>query len=61
MIDGIMRVQLDTGVPVFSTVLTPHNFHSHSDHEQFFNEHMVHKGQEVARSCLAMLSELKKI
>ena len=32
VIDGLMRVQLDTGVPVFSAVLTPHHFHEHSDH-----------------------------
>ena len=27
VIDGMMRVQLDTEVPVFSVVLTPHHFH----------------------------------
>ncbi|MEN9538436.1 MAG: hypothetical protein RLZZ126_671, partial [Pseudomonadota bacterium] len=26
VIDGLMRVQLDTGVPVFSAVLTPRDF-----------------------------------
>jgi len=61
VIDGMMRVQLDSGVPVFSTVLTPHHFHSHEDHEKFFKEHMVHKGQEVARSCVSMLEALAKI
>ena len=28
VIDGLMRAQMDTGVPVFSAVLTPHNFHA---------------------------------
>ncbi len=27
VIGGLMRVQLDTGVPVISAVLTPHHFH----------------------------------
>ncbi len=32
VIDGLMRVQLDTDVPVFSVVLTPHHFHEHDEH-----------------------------
>ena len=32
VIDGLMRVQLDTSVPVFSGVLTPQRFHEHADH-----------------------------
>ena len=44
VIDGLMRVQLDTGVPVFSAVLTPHHFHEHLDHERFFHEHFQAQG-----------------
>ncbi|MGO3771118.1 MAG: 6,7-dimethyl-8-ribityllumazine synthase, partial [Vreelandella alkaliphila] len=29
VIDGLMRVQLDTQVPIISVVLTPHHFHEH--------------------------------
>ena len=32
VIEGLMRVQLDTGVPVFSVVLTPKDFHEHATH-----------------------------
>ncbi len=56
VIGGLMRVQLDTGVPVFSSVLTPQQFHESSTHIQFFRDHMVMKGTEVADACLATLA-----
>jgi 6,7-dimethyl-8-ribityllumazine synthase len=52
VIDGLMRVQLDTGVPVLSAVLTPRDFHDHAEHHHFFGEHFVKKGTEVAQACL---------
>lgn len=55
VISGLMRVQLDTLVPVFSSVLTPQQFHEHDTHVEFFRNHMVEKGREVARACLATL------
>jgi 6,7-dimethyl-8-ribityllumazine synthase len=61
VIDGLMRVQLDTGVPVFSAVLTPRDFHEHETHRQFFAEHFVHKGQEVAMACLQTLQSLRAL
>jgi 6,7-dimethyl-8-ribityllumazine synthase len=48
VIDGLMRVQLDTRVRIFSSVLTPINFHEHETHHEFFARHMIHKGREVA-------------
>ena len=35
----LMRVQLDTEVPVISAVLTPHHFHEHDVHQRFFHGH----------------------
>jgi len=61
VIQGLMAVQLDTGVPVFSAVLTPHHFHSHTEHQQFFGDHFVHKGAEVAQACLATVASLRKL
>jgi 6,7-dimethyl-8-ribityllumazine synthase len=52
VIDGLMRVQLDTGVPTLSMVLTPQNFHEHEAHRDFFARHFVVKGAEAARACL---------
>lgn len=58
VIDGLMRVQLDTEVPVFSAVLTPRDFHEHEEHRRFFAEHFVKKGIEVARACVDTLASL---
>lgn len=55
VIDGLMRVQLDTDVPVFSVVLTPQQFHEHEEHLGFFTEHFVKKGAEAAHACAATL------
>ena len=61
VIDGLMRVQLEADVPVFSCVLTPHHFHEHGEHKRFFAEHFVTKGQEVARACLATIASLDQL
>ncbi len=56
VIDGLMRVQLDSGVPVFSVVLTPKDFHEHDTHRAFFTQHFVAKGAEAARACAQTLA-----
>lgn len=61
VIDGLMRVQLDTDVPVFSAVLTPHHFHEHADHDAFFTAHFDKKGAEVAKACSETLAALATI
>ena len=38
VISALMRVQLDTEVPVISAVLTPQRFHEHQEHARFFRE-----------------------
>jgi 6,7-dimethyl-8-ribityllumazine synthase len=64
VINGLMRVQLDTDVPIISAVLTPHHFHEHAQHLAFFASHFEEKGREAARACtrtmhsLAVLGEL---
>ena len=58
VISGMMQVQLETEVPVLSAVLTPHHFHDHAEHHQFFFDHFVIKGAEVARACAATLANL---
>lgn len=58
VIDGLMRVQLDTDVPVFSVVLTPRDFHDHEEHRRFFSEHFVTKGMEAAKACIETLASL---
>jgi len=61
VIDGMMRVQLDTDVPVFSAVLTPHNFQESKEQIKFFSDHFKVKGREVADACLEMLQVRRSI
>jgi 6,7-dimethyl-8-ribityllumazine synthase len=61
VINGLMRVQLDAEVPVFSVVLTPHHFHEHEQHRKFFLEHFIVKGQEAAHACVRTLAALETI
>ena len=61
VISGLMRVQLDTGVPVFSAVLTPHHFHEHEEHRRYFSDHFVVKGTEVAQACIRTVVKLRQL
>lgn len=61
VISGLMRVQLDSGIPVISAVLTPHHFHEHADHAAFFSNHFVTKGQEAARACADTVAALDRL
>ncbi|MEZ5653438.1 MAG: 6,7-dimethyl-8-ribityllumazine synthase [Burkholderiaceae bacterium] len=61
VIDGLMRVQIETDTPVFSAVLTPRDFHEHAEHQAFFREHFTKKGIEVGSACLATLASLDSL
>ncbi|MFA7555183.1 MAG: 6,7-dimethyl-8-ribityllumazine synthase [Spongiibacteraceae bacterium] len=61
VVSGMMQVQLETRVPVFSVVLTPHHFHETEEHRQFFKEHFVKKGKEAAQSCDQVLRQLARL
>ena len=61
VISGLMDVQIMTGVPVLSAVLTPHHFHGGEEHQQFFFSHFLVKGAEVARACDATMRAVSAI
>jgi 6,7-dimethyl-8-ribityllumazine synthase len=61
VIDALMRVQLDTEVPIISLVLTPQHFHEHDVHQKFFHEHFKVKGIEAAVACVQTLENLRKV
>jgi 6,7-dimethyl-8-ribityllumazine synthase len=61
VIDGLMQVQLETGVPVISSVLTPHQFHETETHKEFFRAHFVEKGKEAASACLQIVENLGQL
>ena len=52
VVDGLMRAGLDTGVPVLSVSLTPHQFQETEHHRAIFRAHFVEKGREAARAAL---------
>ena len=61
VISGLMRVQLDTKVPVISAVLTPQHFHEHDEHKKFFYDNFVVKGTEAAAACAATIDKIGRL
>jgi 6,7-dimethyl-8-ribityllumazine synthase len=60
VLDALMRIQLDTDVPIISLVLTPQNFHEHDAHQAFFHDHFKIKGAEAAVACVKTLENVRK-
>jgi len=61
VIDALMRVQLDTDVPVVSAVLTPQQFQNTEARRGFFLDHLVVKGREAAEACLMILDTFDRL
>ena len=61
VVDGLMQVGLETGVPVLSISLTPHQFQETEHHISIFKQHFVEKGREAARAALAIAETHRKI
>jgi len=58
VVDGLMRAGMDTGVPVLSVSLTPHQYQETEHHNAIYRAHFVDKGREAARAAL-MISEAR--
>jgi len=52
VVNGLMQVGLETGVPVLSVSLTPHHFQETDHHMGIYREHFVIKGREAAEAAL---------
>ena len=61
VISALMQVQLESEIPVFSVVLTPHNFHAGDEHQKFFFDHFVVKGAEAAQTCADTLNKIRSL
>lgn len=61
VVDGLMRAGLDTGVPVLSVSLTPHNYREDKHHTDIYRAHFVLKGREAAESALAIIRTRERI
>jgi 6,7-dimethyl-8-ribityllumazine synthase len=49
--NALMQIQLETEVPVVTAVLTPHNFHEHDEHKNYYSNNFINKGAELANAC----------
>ncbi len=61
VVSTLMALQLETGVPILSAVLTPHHFHEHVEHRKYFQRHFAIKGTEAAEACVKTLEGLRKV
>lgn len=61
VVSSLMSLQLETGVPVMSAVLTPHHFHEHVEHRKYFHRHFAIKGTEAAQACVKTIAALEKV
>jgi 6,7-dimethyl-8-ribityllumazine synthase len=61
VVEALMKVQLETGVPVLSAVLTPHHFHEHVEHRKYFHRHFAIKGTEAAEACVKTIEGLRRV
>lgn len=61
VVDGLMRAGLDTGVPVLSVSLTPHQYQETDHHNAIYKEHFVEKGREAAQAALAIIQSRKSL
>jgi 6,7-dimethyl-8-ribityllumazine synthase len=58
VVNGLMQAGLESGVPVLSISLTPHNFQESDHHLAIYREHFVLKGREAAQAAL-MVSNIR--
>jgi len=62
VVNALMQVQLELGLPVLSAVLTPKEFdEENASHQKFFFDHMLIKGREAADAAHSLLSEEKGV
>jgi len=61
VVNALMTLQLETGVPMISAVLTPHHFHEHIEHRKYFHRHFAVKGTEAADACVKTIAGLQQV
>jgi len=52
VVNGLMQAGLESGVPVLSVSLTPHQYQETEHHNGIFRSHFAQKGREAARAAL---------
>lgn len=54
VVSGLMQAGLETGVPVLSVSLTPHQYQETGHHQAIYRAHFVEKGREAAEAALTI-------
>ncbi len=61
VVSGLMRAGLDTGVPVLSVSLTPHQYQDTAHHNAIFGAHFVEKGREAGEAALQITETRRRL
>jgi len=65
ILQGFINVQLQTGVPILSAVLTPQETFaedgSNPEQYDFFFNHLSIKGEELAKACVMTVENMKRL
>jgi 6,7-dimethyl-8-ribityllumazine synthase len=54
VVNGLMQAGLESGVPVLSVSLTPHQYQDTEHHNAIYRKHFVDKGMEAAEAVLKL-------
>ncbi len=54
VVNGLMRAGMESGVPVLSVSLTPHQYQDTPHHNAIYQAHFVAKGREAAVAALSI-------
>ncbi len=62
VVENIIRVSVETGVPILSSCLSPMKFDRENPRDvEFYSKHMKIKWQEAGQSCLEIIKVHKNI
>jgi 6,7-dimethyl-8-ribityllumazine synthase len=61
VVEALMAVQLETGVPIVAAVHMPHSYDGGPEQRRFFQENFRVKGREAALACAGILENLAQI
>ena len=61
VVNGLMQVSLETGIPVLSVSLTPHHFQETDHHQGIYKAHFVEKGREAANAALMVTQDRESL
>jgi 6,7-dimethyl-8-ribityllumazine synthase len=61
VVNGLMQAGLESGIPVLSVSLTPHQYQETEHHTAIYKQHFVVKGREAAEAALQLTRSRKDL